>query len=225
MRVLAVSALVLFTAGCSGSKAPEVKLENDEQKTLYAIGMALSQQLKPLGLTEEEMQSVQAGLADGTLKRDAKVEMQTYGPKLQEWAQARLMKAAESEKAAGADYLKKAAAEPGVTKTESGVIVKTLQAGSGASPKATDSVKVHYHGTLVDGTVFDSSVDRGQPVTIPLQNVIKCWVEGVPQIKVGGKAKLICPPDTAYGERGSGQVIKPGATLVFDVEVLDIVKQ
>jgi len=224
MRVFAVCVLALSIAGCSGSKAPEAKLDNDEQKTLYAIGIALSQQLKQLGLTEEELQSVQAGIGDGSMNRPAKVDMQTYGPKIQEWAQARLAKAAEDEKAAGEEFVKKVAAEPGVTRTASGALVKTLQAGDGATPKSSDRVRVHYHGTLMDGTVFDSSVDRGQPVVIPLGGVIKCWVEGVQQIKVGGKARLVCPPDTAYGERGSAPAIRPGATLVFEVEVLEIVK-
>jgi len=222
--MFAICLLALTIAGCSGSKTPEAKLDSDERKTLYAVGIALSQQLKQMGLTEQELETVQAGLADGTLKRPSKVDMQTYGPKIQEWAQARLTKAAEGEKAAGEAYVAKAAAEPGVARTTSGALVKTLQAGTGATPKATDNVKVHYHGTLVDGTVFDSSVDRGQPVIIPLGGVIKCWVEGVQQMKVGGKARLVCPPETAYGERGSAPVIKPGATLVFEVEVLEIVK-
>jgi FKBP-type peptidyl-prolyl cis-trans isomerase FkpA/FKBP-type peptidyl-prolyl cis-trans isomerase FklB len=86
-------------------------------------------------------------------------------------------------------------------------------------------VKVHYIGTLADGTVFDSSVQRGQPATFPLGNVIKCWSEGVQKIKVGGKSRLVCPANLAYGERGSPPVIKPGATLVFEVELLEIVKQ
>lgn len=224
MRIIAACLLALSVVACSDSKAPEAKLENDEQKTLYAVGIALSQQLRQLSITEEELKSIQAGLADGALKRTPQVDMQTYGPKIQQWAQLRLAQAVESERAAGAEYLQKAAAEPGATKTTSGVIVRTLQAGTGATPKATDTVKVHYHGTLVDGTVFDSSVERGTPATIPLGGVIKCWVEGVQQIKVGGKAKLVCPPDTAYGDRGSPPAIKPGATLVFEVEVLEIVK-
>ena len=92
-------------------------------------------------------------------------------------------------------------------------------------PKATDTVKVHYHGTLTDGTVFDSSVKRGEPATFPLNQVIKCWTEAVQLIKVGGKSRLVCPSGIAYGDRGSPPVIKPGATLVFEVELLDIVKQ
>jgi FKBP-type peptidyl-prolyl cis-trans isomerase FkpA/FKBP-type peptidyl-prolyl cis-trans isomerase FklB len=132
---------------------------------------------------------------------------------------------AEGEKKAGAAYLAKAAAEPGATRTVSGAIVQTLKEGSGPTPTAADTVKVHYHGTLVDGTVFDSSVARGEPATFPLDGVIQCWTEGVQQIKVGGKIRLVCPADIAYGDRGSPPVIKPGATLIFEVELLEIVKQ
>ena len=106
------------------------------------------------------------------------------------------------EKKLGQTYLDKAAAEKGATKTASGVIVTTIKPGTGPSPAATDKVKVHYTGTLIDGTVFDSSVQRGQPATFPLNGVIKCWTEGVATMKVGGKAKLVCPADAAYGDRG-----------------------
>ena len=120
--------------------------------------------------------------------------------------------------------LAKAAAEPGVKKTASGALVTTIKEAKGPSPKASDTVKVHYTGTLTDGTVFDSSVQRGQPATFPLGNVIKCWTEGVQEIKVGGKSKLVCPANIAYGDRGSPPAIKPGATLIFEVELLEIVK-
>jgi FKBP-type peptidyl-prolyl cis-trans isomerase FkpA/FKBP-type peptidyl-prolyl cis-trans isomerase FklB len=176
-------------------------------------------------LTESELEFVKAGLSDGILKRTYKVDMQVYGPKLQQLAQARAAGVAEREKKAGAEFLAKAAAEPGAIKTESGAIVKAIKEGTGATPTAADKVKVHYHGTLVDGTVFDSSVRRGEPATFPLEGVIKCWTEGVQKIKVGGKSRLVCPADIAYGERGSPPVIKPGATLVFEVELLDIVKE
>jgi FKBP-type peptidyl-prolyl cis-trans isomerase FkpA/FKBP-type peptidyl-prolyl cis-trans isomerase FklB len=100
-----------------------------------------------------------------------------------------------------------------------------MKEGKGASPKETDTVKVHYHGTLTDGTVFDSSVQRGEPATFPLAQVIPCWTEGVQRVKVGGKSRLICPANLAYGDRGAPPKIKPGATLVFEVELLDIVKK
>jgi FKBP-type peptidyl-prolyl cis-trans isomerase FkpA len=97
-----------------------------------------------------------------------------------------------------------------------------LTEGSGASPSATDTVQVHYHGTFPDGRVFDSSVDRGHPASFPLNRVIACWTEGVQKMKVGGKAKLVCPPALAYGERGAPPTIPPNATLVFEVELLAI---
>jgi FKBP-type peptidyl-prolyl cis-trans isomerase FkpA/FKBP-type peptidyl-prolyl cis-trans isomerase FklB len=150
--------------------------------------------------------------------------MQTFKPKLQQLAQSRASVVAEREKKAGAGFLAKAAAEPGAKKTASGAIVTTLKEGKGPSPKASDTVKVHYQGTLVDGTVFDSSLQRGQPATFPLANVIKCWTEGVQEIKVGGKSRLVCPANIAYGDRGSPPNIRPGATLVFEVELLEIVK-
>jgi FKBP-type peptidyl-prolyl cis-trans isomerase FkpA len=104
----------------------------------------------------------------------------------------------------------------------SGLVYQSLKDGTGASPKATDTVRVHYHGTLADGKVFDSSVQRGQPAEFPLNRVIPCWTEGVAMMKVGGKAKLTCPPQIAYGARGAGGVIPPNATLTFEVELLAI---
>ena len=108
-------------------------------------------------------------------------------------------------------------------KTPSGIVITTLKEGSGANPKSTDTVKVHYRGTLTDGKEFDSSYKRGQPATFPLDRVIPCWTEAVQTIKVGGKARLLCPPALAYGARGVPGTIPPDSTLVFEVELLDIV--
>jgi FKBP-type peptidyl-prolyl cis-trans isomerase FkpA len=117
-----------------------------------------------------------------------------------------------------------AASVTGVARTTlpSGVIFESLQAGSGASPKATDTVKVHYRGTLTDGKEFDSSYKRGQPAAFPLNRVIPCWTEAVQLMKPGGKARVTCPPKTAYGERGAGSAVPPNATLIFDIELLSI---
>jgi FKBP-type peptidyl-prolyl cis-trans isomerase FkpA len=113
------------------------------------------------------------------------------------------------------------AAEPAQT-LPSGVSIQHLTKGNGASPKATDTVKVHYRGTLTDGTEFDSSYKRGQPISFPLNRVIPCWTEGVQKMQVGGKAKLVCPGSTAYGSRGVPGTIPPNATLNFEVELLGI---
>jgi FKBP-type peptidyl-prolyl cis-trans isomerase FkpA len=120
------------------------------------------------------------------------------------------------------DVISKAAREKGAVKTDSGMVYRALTEGKGASPKATDTVQVHYRGTFPDGKEFDSSYKRGQPTEFPLNRVIKCWTEGVQMMKVGGKAKLTCPPSLAYGEKGAGGVIPPNATLQFEVELIAI---
>ncbi len=133
--------------------------------------------------------------------KEQKVDLQTYSPKVQELQKSRMSAAAAVEKKAGQAFLDKAATEKGATKTASGLIITTTKPGNGASPKPTDKVKVHYTGTLTDGTVFDSSVERKEPATFQLNSVIPCWTEGVQLMKVGGKAKLVCPSAVAYGDR------------------------
>jgi FKBP-type peptidyl-prolyl cis-trans isomerase FkpA len=115
--------------------------------------------------------------------------------------------------------------EPGTLTLKSGVMVTTLKEGKGTSPTATDKVKVHYRGTLPGGEEFDSSYKRGEPATFPLSGVIPCWTEGVQHMKPGGKVKLMCPPATAYGERGAGRLVPPNATLLFEIELLEVVRR
>lgn len=218
-----IAAMLLFVFNVTVAAGPEPKTE--EQKTLYAIGLALSQNLATFNLSETELEMVKSGLSDGVLKREGKVDLQTYGPKIQVLQQTRLTAMAEGEKKTGKLYIDKAAAEKGVTKTASGMLYSSIKSGTGAAPKATDTVKVHYQGTLTNGAIFDSSVQRGEPATFPLNQVIPCWTEGLQLMKVGGKGKLVCPSDIAYGDRGRPPKIPPGATLIFEVELLDIVKQ
>jgi len=215
-------AVAILTLPAAAPAAPAPTSETE--KTFYALGFAISQNLNAFGLSEAELEMVKAGLTDGVLGKPAQVDLRAYGPKLQEVQRTRMAAAAAQEKKAGEAALAKAAGEAGSSKTPAGAVVTPLRPGTGASPKATDTVKVHYHGTLTDGTVFDSSVERGEPVTFSLDKVIRCWTEGLQRMKVGDKARLVCPSDTAYGDRGAPPHIKPGATLVFEVELLEIVK-
>ncbi len=225
-----IAAFTLTLAGCSGEQQPKQQTsaaaasQSEEAKTLYALGAAVARNIPSFDLTEAELEHVQAGFADGVLKKDVG-DIQQYFPKIQELQEKRITAAAETEKQAGDAYLAKAASEAGAQQMPSGIVYREITAGTGPSPKASDTVKVHYHGTLQDGTVFDSSVERNEPITFPLNGVIPCWTEGVPLMKVGGKSQLVCPPATAYGDRGSPPDIRPGATLIFEVELLGIEKE
>ena len=219
-----ILALVLGAALAAPALAQELK--TDEQKTLYALGLILSQNLASFNLGAADLDAVKAGITDGVLKKDPKISLSEWGPRIQGLQASRLAVVAAAERKSGEAFLAKAAAEKGATKTASGLIITTLTAGTGPAPQMSDTVKVHYQGTLADGTVFDSSLQRGEPITLPLTGgIIKCWSEGVPLMKVGGKSRLVCPPDLAYGDQGRPPRIKPGATLVFEIEVLEIVKE
>jgi FKBP-type peptidyl-prolyl cis-trans isomerase FkpA/FKBP-type peptidyl-prolyl cis-trans isomerase FklB len=225
MRKLPLVALVLLLiAAAPAASLAQPELKTEEQKTLYALGLVIAQNLSSFALSPADLEIVKAGIADGVTSKEKKVDLQTYGPKIQELQKTRVTAAAVPERKAGQTFVDKAAAEKGAVKTPSGAVVTTLKPGTGPSPTASDKVKVHYQGTLMDGTVFDSSIQRGEPITFPLSGVIKCWTEGMQQMKVGGKSRLVCPADTAYGDRGAPPKIKPGATLVFEVELLEIVK-
>lgn len=218
LAVAVAFALAEAASAQSSRPAPQT----DDQKALYAAGAVLAQNISGWTLEPDEVAFVVQGLEDAASGRKLAVDLDEARPKIQAFAQSRQGAAAATEKKAAEPFLAKAAGEKGAKKTASGLILSELKAGAGPSPKAEDKVKVHYHGTLIDGTVFDSSVDRGEPVTFPLKGVIPCWTEGLQLMKVGEKARLVCPSDIAYGDRGSPPKIKPGATLVFEVDLLAI---
>jgi FKBP-type peptidyl-prolyl cis-trans isomerase FkpA len=186
-------------AGPSAAGQPRT----EEEKTLYALGLTIGRSLSVFSLTPEQLEFVRAGLYAQVKGEKPAVNLEEYGPKIQAMAMARQSAKAGAEKQKGEAFLAKAAKEKGAVKTESGLIYQELKAGSGASPTAADTVKVHYRGTLIDGKEFDSSYKRGEPATFPLNGVIRCWTEGVQKMKVGGKARLVCPSEIAYGDRGS----------------------
>jgi FKBP-type peptidyl-prolyl cis-trans isomerase FkpA len=223
--LLAFTAVAGLTA-CAQAASPVPVPKTDEEKALYSLGVATGRDLQGFALSASELELVKAGFTDGIrdagkLKPD---EMNAVLPKLQELYKSRMEANAKREKEAGTAYLAKAAAEQGATKTASGLVYRELKAGTGAAPKPEDVVKVHYEGKFPSGKVFDSSIERKEPATFPLNGVIACWTEGVGLMKVGGKAQLVCPPELAYGEEGRPPQMPGGATLVFEVELLDIEK-
>ena len=205
----------------SAPQAAAPVLATDEEKTVYALGLQVYRSLAQFDLSPAEVELVKRALADAAAGKPA-VDVNEWVPKLQPFAQARSARVAEQQKAASKAYLAKAGAEAGAVKTDSGLIYMDLQPGSGASPQASDTVKVNYRGTLIDGTEFDSSYKRNQPAQFPLNGVIRCWTEGVQKMKVGGKARLVCPSDIAYGDSGRPPLIPGGATLIFEIELLEV---
>jgi FKBP-type peptidyl-prolyl cis-trans isomerase FkpA/FKBP-type peptidyl-prolyl cis-trans isomerase FklB len=204
--------------------AADSSLKTDQDKILYALGAAMGQKLTAFRLTESELEVIRQGMTDSVMGRPLKADLATYGPKIDEMAKTRAKAYASDEKKRQQPFLDKAAAAKGAVKKPSGLIYQEVKAGSGPIPKATDKVKVHYQGTLSDGSIFDSSIQRKEPMTIELNKVIPCWTEGVQLMKVGGKAKIACPSDLAYGDGGAVPKIKPGAALFFEVELLEITK-
>jgi FKBP-type peptidyl-prolyl cis-trans isomerases 1 len=216
-KIIVAIFIVMLTVPAFASSDPST----EEQKALYAIGVHIAKQLEFFNFTAEEFEFVQQGFTDKANGKKIIADPEVYKQQISELAQARVKIAAEKEKAKSKEFLEKAAKEKGAQKTDSELIYIPIKAGTGKQPKSTDIVKVHYIGSLIDGKVFDSSVQRGQPVEFPLNQVIKCWSEGVSKMKVGGKAKLVCPSTIAYGDEGRPPIIPGGATLVFEVELLD----
>jgi len=236
-----VAFTMVASSPCRAATQPATMPISDEDKAFYALGLELAHGVSVFSLTARELELVQAGLNDGTLKnkdgtpvKPPLVEREQFRQRLQSLAQERQAPSASSvaEPAAApakvnqltpADFLKEAAKVPGARKLLSGVVYTSLKkVAHGRSPRSTDTVKVHYRGTLIDGTEFDSSFKRNEPATFPLNGVIPCWTQGVAVMKVGEKARLVCPSDTAYGERGSPPTIPGGSVLVFEVELLGI---
>jgi FKBP-type peptidyl-prolyl cis-trans isomerase FkpA len=219
--IAATGCLVLLLGSSRQSVAAQ---SDDEPNIFYVLGVSLAQSLKSFYLEEGELKQVIGGLEAGLAGEASELNPRDYMTQITELQRERQASVAAVEKQASETFIADAAKKPGAIKSDSGMIMITLTEGSGASPEPTDTVKVHYHGTLRNGSVFDSSVERGEPANFPLNRVIPCWTEGVGTMKVGGKAELICPSDIAYGDRGHPPRIPGGAALVFEVELIDITK-
>lgn len=219
-KILFLALLGAMVVGCSKGKDPKT----EEEKTFYSIGTMFGSRLTQLSMSDAEIDALTAGLRDAAKGEKQKVDPMAYQQKIQDLFKARMEKQAVDVKKKGNEFIDNFVKKEGATKTASGLAYKVITEGTGATPKETDMVKVNYHGTLTDGTVFDSSVDRKQPVSFPLNRVIRGWTEGLQTMKVGGKSKFVIPSELAYGDAGAPPKISGGATLVFEVELLAIEK-
>ena len=220
--------LLLFAAIASLVAVPvpaEVSVESEDDKAFYLIGLSFGRQLHRLYLSDREAQLVGKAIVDFINDEALDVDPEVYGPKLAILQDARAKQGLEIEKQKAGAFLAKKGKENGAKVMPSGLIYTEIEGGSGDQPQKTDTVSVHYTGRLRDGSIFDSSVMRGEPAQFALSGVIPCWTEGVAMMKVGGKAELVCPSEIAYGESPPRQSpIPPGSVLAFEVELLDIVE-
>jgi len=231
-QILNGSLILLVGAGLTACMPPNQsakKPESVEERAAYSIGFMTgkSSSAQAPSLNVEQFA---AGFRDAYGKKDSKITqnemkaaLMAFEQKMREEAMAKLQKDSAEATTKGATYLAENAKKPGVKTTASGLQYEVITEGKGAKPAATDTVKVHYEGKLLDGTVFDSSIQRGEPVSFPLNRVIPGWTEGVQLMPVGSKYKLTLPANLAYGDQGTGP-IPPNSVLVFEVELLDIVK-
>lgn len=203
-------------------KAKEVNLENEHQKASYGLGVLVGNNLKSQGGDSLSLEAIIVGLTDVFKGQPLKMEMEACGMAVQEYMQKAADKKFEAAKLEGQAYLEKNKTNEGVKVTPSGLQYKVLASGKGKSPKASDNVTVHYTGKLTDGTVFDSSVERGEPATFGVGQVIPGWTEALQLMKEGDKFEFVIPSELAYGEQGAGQQIPPFSTLIFEVELLKV---
>lgn len=227
--ILCLCFVTISTTVKSQQMPPKDQL-TEIQRMSYALGANAGESFKTSGI-EIDYDTFLIGIKDAFQGNNqfSREEMEHAFSLIQKKVEAAQQKAQEEaaavsdlEKIKGKEFLDKNKTVEGVVETASGLQYKVVKMGTGAKPAATDKVKVHYHGTTIDGTVFDSSVERGEPITFGLNQVIKGWTEGLQLMPIGSKFILYIPSDLAYGDRGAGQFIKPGATLIFEVELLDI---
>lgn len=221
-----VAVFTLVLAGCDNTAAVSSDLKTPAQKASYGIGLSMGKNLSQEGMDDLDSQAVALGIEDALTKKDQRLsddELMEAFSFLQERAQERMSALNDAAAKAGADFLVENAKRDGVMTTESGLQYEVIKKAEGAQPKVSDVVSVHYQGTLVDGSVFDSSIERGEPVEFPVGGVIPGWVEGLQLMSVGEKFKFYIPSELAYGAQSPTPAIPANSTLVFEVELLDIV--
>ena len=233
LRIIAVLMMLAFVAGCApeeSTTAPETKLDNPKTRISYTIGVNIGQDFKTQNM-DIDPDVLMMGLKDTMSGKELQLtedemvqEIQKFQEEMQAKVVAEMEEKATKNKAEGEAFLAENAKQEGVVVTESGLQYKVVEPGEGDSPGPADVATVHYRGTLIDGTQFDSSYDRGQPATFPVGGVIAGWTEALQLMKPGAKWQLVIPAELAYGDRGAGQDIGPNTTLLFDVELISVEK-
>ena len=222
-KVLLLLSVSILSISCAPSDNQSITLKSEDEKTIYALGYKWGEQIKTLNLSQRELQAILKGVSASIKSDKAEIDLNLYVSKINLMAKTRTESSSTKEIERGnkfiTDFLKN---NPQAKKTDSGLVYEMVKEGTGKTPKASDTVEVHYHGTLTNGTVFDSSVVRKQKIKFPLNRVIKGWTEGLQLLKEGGKIKLIIPSNLAYGDAGSPPKIPGGATLIFEVELFKI---
>jgi FKBP-type peptidyl-prolyl cis-trans isomerase FkpA len=224
MQRIFIAALILVLAlpAYAAKKKPVSKPLTEEQKAYYAIGLVLARQLEVFDLTPAELRIVKRGLSDATRGRKPKVDFAIYSKKSRELANARRDAHGKKLEGKAAAFIEEAAEEEGAEKSKSGVVYLALKEGAGERPAETETIKLHYRMLLIDGKEMDSTYKRGEPEEAKVSEYIKCLHEGVQLMRPGGRARLVCPPETALGKEGNG-VIPANATIVYEVELVEVV--
>jgi FKBP-type peptidyl-prolyl cis-trans isomerase FkpA len=220
--LLALSLAFVISCNKQGQVGKDVKITSEEDKTFYSIGVLFGQRLKEIELKDNELNPLIMGLMDSARGKDLAVDISKYQKSIQDLFKERISKNSQKSKDEGKNFLDTFVKKEGATKTDSGLAYKIIKNGEGKSPKPEDIVEVHYKGTLIDGTQFDSSYDRKNKVSFPLNRVIKGWTEGLQLLKEGGEIKMVIPSELAYGDQGAPPKIPGGATLVFNVELFSV---
>jgi FKBP-type peptidyl-prolyl cis-trans isomerase FkpA len=226
MRTMLMAAAASLLLSPEAARAAEPPIRTDDQKTVYAIGRQIGQGVRNLALSPQELEILKRGLSDAYRGVQPPVSLDRHGPAaIEAFTQKRNAIALAREEERGRAYLEKAARQKGALRLPSGLVFKELKPGTGASPSTGDWVKVHLRGRLVDGTVVDDSYAQSKPLQFQIHpRVIPCWTEGVQRMKVGGKARVVCPASRAFRDRGRPPAIPGGATVIYEFELLSVEK-
>lgn len=219
---LIILVLTSTIVACTNVQKTNKDLSNQLDSVSYSLGVSVANNLKSSGFDEIRSAAISTAFDDVFSENEMKISEEDANVIIQQYFTEMSKRKNQQAISQGKEFLEENAQKEGVITTASGLQYQVLVEGQGAMPSAKDEVTVHYHGTLIDGTVFDSSVDRGEPTTFPVNGVISGWQEALQLMKVGSKYKLFIPSDLAYGERGAGGVIGPNSTLIFEVELLSI---